>query len=84
MTLGLLVDLENTNKHTHIQDSCFISIRLIWIDIVKPENHVDNDKRFQKMKNLNLPHQFFENGATLTSTSRVTFPSLAQWAEGWK
>ena len=26
MSLGLLVALENANKHTHRQDSCFISI----------------------------------------------------------
>ena len=28
MSLGLLVALENANKHTHTQDSCFISIDL--------------------------------------------------------
>ena len=31
MTLGLLVALENANKHTNIQDSCFIGIDGSWV-----------------------------------------------------
>ena len=61
MTLGLLVALENTDKQTDIQDSCFISIDKVFFQTAEKHSSINIERCTSVYRNADVWHlQLFE------------------------